>query len=306
MDKEIKKSTNIIKISGILVENNLKARSYVKDGQTIEYIAGDLTIRVDQPIGGIQETSDIPVQFWVSKLKKDGDINPAYESVEKAMNTYISLVAAENESLATKVLINSAQIVENIFWKGGKCYCSPKISATFISTATPTAYTPEATFLTDIVVGNITDETDKEGIATGRLKVKGLVGQFSGTMDQIDYVVEKQDAIDYIRSYWNVGDTVQIGGKIRYSSKTDKVEVPTRFGDPVIKTVTRNIKDFIIMSDSTDALTENMKFTKAEVEEGMKKRAVAVEKAKERSLTENSKNSSSEKTASQAANPYGF
>jgi hypothetical protein len=306
MANMVKQSKNIVKIVGVLVENSLKQNTYKnKEGKDTEYISGTLTIRTNQQISGKDEISDIPVSVWVAKYTKEGKINPAYESMVKAMN-YVSLCVSENESTATKVLITSGNITENIYSVDGeKIYCTPRIQTNFINSVTnPSNYIPEATFTTDIVVGNIEDETNpKDGATTGRLKVKGMVCRYNGTMDVIDYVVENPNAINYIRSYWKNGDTVQISGKIRFNVKTEQIEVPTRFGDPVFKTKTSNCRELVITADSTDALTDEQKFTEAEVTAGLDKRKQIIEDAKNKS-----KKSTSTPAASPAAatNQYGF
>ena len=300
-----KQSKNVVKIIGTLVENSLKQNSYKNAEQVdTEYISGTLIIRVNQQISGKNEISDIPVSVWVSKYKKDGvTINPAYESMAKAMNTYTSLTVSQNESTATKVIITSGNVTENIYSIDGvNVYCSPRIQTNFISSITnPESFAPEATFITDIVVGNIEDEVNpSDNVPTGRLKVKGMICRYNGTMDTVDYIVENTNAINFIRSYWNIGDTVQIGGKIRYSVKTEQIEVSTRFGDPIVKSKTTNCREFVITADSSDSLTEEQKYSKEEIETGLAKRAELIEAAKNKSKKTVS-------TASVAkANPYGF
>ena len=301
----VKQSKNIVKIIGILVENSLKQGTYKNAEQKdVEYISGALNIRVNQMISGREEVNEIPVNVWVSKYTKNGALNPAYESMRKAMETYVSLAVCDDESKATKVLITTGSLTENIFSADGQnVFCSPRIQASFINSITNIAnYIPEATFTTDMVVGNITDEIDKEGVATGRLKVKGMVCRYNGTMDTFDYVVEHPDAINYIRSYWKIGDTVQVSGKIRFTVKTEQIEVPTRFGDPVFKTKTTNCRELVITADSSDVLTEADKYSEEEVTNGLAKRAELIEKAKENAK----KSSSGTTTPATKSNPYGF
>ena len=231
----VKQSKNVVRISGILVENSLKSGTYKNaEGKEINYIAGSLVTRVNQSISGRDEINDIPVNMWVPQFTSTGKPNPAYESASKAMNTYTSLAVSENESTATKILITSGNLTENIYSiDGDKVFCTPKITTNFINSVSNISnYNPEATFMVDMVVGQIDDEVDKEGAATGRLKVKGMVCRYNGTMDTFDFFVEHPNAITYIRSYWKVGDTVQVSGKIRYNVKEDKIEIPTRFGEP--------------------------------------------------------------------------
>lgn len=302
----VKQSTNKVKIVGILVEDSLKTGTYKdKNNVDAEYISGTLTIRVKQTISGIEEINDIPVNVWVAKLKTNGELNPAYKSMYDAMNSYTSLVACDDESKATKVLMTSANIVENIFSPdGNSIHCTPRITSNFVgSIINLNSYNPEATFTTDMVVNNILDEMNKEGVPTGRLKVQGLVCRYNGTMDHLDYVVEQPDAINYIRSYWKIGDTVQVSGKIRFTTKTEQIQVPVRFGEPVFKTKTINCRELVITADSSDVLTPEQKFTPQEIEAGQKLREQLIEAAKKKSTKAGF---DAANNSAKANNPYGF
>ena len=299
----VKQSKNNLKIIGLLVENSLKSGIYKnKDGIDTNYISGTLTVRVPQNVSGKDEIEEIPVSTWVPETTSTGAANPAYESMKRAMDSYISLAVCDDESKATKVMINSANITENIYsMDGERVFCTPRIQANFINSITnPGNYTPEATFLVDMVVGNIEEEVDKENISTGRLKIKGMICRYNGTMDTIDFFVENKNAIDYIRTYWKLGDTVQVSGKVRFTVKTEQIEVPTAFGDPIVKTKTINCRELIIGSQTED-LPEEQKFTKEEIEKGLKLRNEIIESAKSKAKTKKTTT-----TTTKSTNPYGF
>jgi len=300
-----KQSKNVAKIVGLLVENNLKSGTYIKDGKENEYIAGTLSVRVNQTISGQEEVNEIPITVWVGKYTKAGTINPAFESMNKAMTTYTSVAAADNEGAATKVLISSGSIIENIYSPDGATVRStPRIQTSFINSITNISnYVPEATFTVDIVVADITDETDKEGVPTGRLLIRGMICKYNGAMDYLTFIAENPNAINFIRSYWAKGQTVQISGKIRFTSKTEMIEVPTRFGDPVYRPRTTSCRELIITADSTDVLTDEQKFTQAEIDAGIAMRNQAIEKEKERAKSASNKTST---VATPTVNNYGF
>ena len=283
-DTVIKESKNIVKIVGTLVENSLKPGSY-KDsttGEEKEYISGSLVIRVEQTVSDKQEIEEIPVYTWVPKFTKSGKNNPGYDSMAKAMNTFVSLAATGNESTADKVSITMANIRENLYSADGETvFSTPRIFTNFANKPGQNTVAPEATFTNDIVIGKITEEVNKEGLPTGRLKIIGMISNYDGSMSNIDYYAENKDAINYIRSYWQEGETVQISGRIRWTNKTEHIEVPTRFGEPVFKNKTVTCKELIITADSSDMLTPEQKFTKAEIERGQELRATKVEKEKQ-------------------------
>ena len=53
---------------------------------------------------------EIPVHMFASKLTTKGTINPAYENIERIMNSYTSIAAAGSEDLADRIRISNGQI----------------------------------------------------------------------------------------------------------------------------------------------------------------------------------------------------
>ena len=303
-----KKIENNVKIVGVLVENGVKAGTYKNEkGETLDYLGGIFTVRVRQTVSGKEEVNDIPVYLWAGRKTKSGADNPAYDSVAKAVDTFASIAATGDESTATKVMINSGQLSENIFSTDGEqVACTPRIRGTFVRSvsANPTEFTPEATFNTDLIVGLIKPETTKEGIETGRLLVKGMIPRWDGVFENFDFVVENRNAIDYISSYWTSGKTVRVQGKIRFSSKTIIEEVATNFGDPVKKSKTIVNRDLIITAEvNSDDIKQ---FTQEEIEAGMKKRLEAIEKEKEKAKARSKKVQASGANNVTSAPNYGF
>ena len=84
-----RQAENKVKIEGILAETDLKYGSFVKNGETIESIGGNIKVLVEQEINGEAKTLEIPVYMFSSKYTKAGKINPSYESIEKVMKEKI-------------------------------------------------------------------------------------------------------------------------------------------------------------------------------------------------------------------------
>ena len=111
----LKQAENSVKIEGILSEIDLKTGSTTKNGKTIEYIGGSIKVRVNQALNGENVELDIPVYMFSNKLKNDGGPNPAYASIERVMNEYVSIAAAGIDA-ADRIRITNANIRMNEYY----------------------------------------------------------------------------------------------------------------------------------------------------------------------------------------------
>ena len=125
----LKQAENSVKIEGILSEIDLKTGTSTKNGKTTEYIGGSIKIRVTQVLNGENVDLDIPVFMFSNKLKNDGNPNPAYASIERVMNEYVS-IAAGGIDAADRVRITNANIRMNEYYgQGGQLNSYPRINA---------------------------------------------------------------------------------------------------------------------------------------------------------------------------------
>lgn len=282
------KNGNIVQIEGILSSINLNYKNFQnKKGENVHSIGGDITVRVDTTIDKNPVTLEVPVYMFASQYTKTGGINPAYESIERIKNDYVSIAASDIEK-ADRVRINKAKITMNEYYKNGKFYSFPRISASFVTKIKKDECKPEATFDAIFVIGEKANEVDKDGVETGVYKVKGLLPQYGGKVDVVPFLATNADVIEVAKNYWNEGDTVHAIGKLNFSSTTETFEQPVDFGDPIVKTRTISISDLIITgglktplegemaipdSDITVALAERKEYLakqKAEDEAGEK------------------------------------
>ena len=246
----MKQSTNEIFIEGILAEKNVRQLS---NGAT----AGDFTISVPLTIDGVQYTSLIPVNFYAAPKTKAGKDNVAFKGINTIIDKAVSIVDADgDENLADRIRVRSAQLGENIwFTPDDRLVSFARVRGNFFDRIKATDMIPSATFKNRIIISNIADEVKTiDGIATetGRLIVTGEIVQYNETIDQIQFVVQNQKYIDFVKQHWSIDDTVAASGVILYSTiETQEAEADeSGFGDPQIKMVTRRIREYIITGGS--------------------------------------------------------
>lgn len=283
----LKQAENKVKIEGILSEIDLKPGSFVKDGKTIESIGGTIKVKVDQVINGEDTSLEIPVHMFASKTTNKGTPNPAYDSISKVMNEYVSIAAAPAGVPADKIRITSGSINMNEYHNAnGDLVSFPRINTSFISKVkSANEFKPEATFSVQFVVANMADEVNREGNPTGRYKVRGIIPQYGGKVDVVDFIAANPNVISAVSSYWNNGDTVQANGRLNFSSKTETIVTEVDFGEPVSSTRTINVSELVITGGSQNPLEGDFAYDMTDITAALEVRKANLEKQKEKDMS---------------------
>ena len=265
---------NSVKIEGILSEIDLEAGSYVKDNKTVEKIGGSIKVRVTQILNGVETELDIPVFMFANKLTNKGTPNPAYASIERVMNEYKS-IAAVGMDAADRVRITGANIRMNEYYgQGDKLNSYPRINASFVTKITDMSkFTPEATFSVIFAIGSMGYEHDKDGVEIpNRYKIRGILPQYGGSVDVVDFLATSPNVIDAVSSYWEQGDTVKINGKLNFTSKTEEKLIEVDFGEPRVERKTISVSELIITGGSQTPLEGDFAFDMDEIQNALEAR----------------------------------
>lgn len=298
---------NSVKIEGILSEIDLKTGSYTKDGKTVENIGGSIKVRVNQVINGEKTELDIPVFMFSNKLTNKGTPNPAYASIERVMNEYAS-IAAVGIDKADRVRITGANIRMNEYYgQNGNLNSYPRINASFVTKITDmTKYAPEATFSAIFAIGSMGYETDKDGVEIpNRYKIRGIMPQYGGIVDVVDFLATTPNVIDAVSSYWEQGDTVKINGKLNFTSVTEEKEVAVDFGEPRIEKKTITVSELIITGGSQTPLEGDFAFDMDEIQTALEARQARLAELKEKAKAKEAK-SAPKATPKKAGFDLGF
>lgn len=245
---------NTVKIEGILSEIDIKTGSFKKNGVDTNSIGGVIKIRVDQEINGVETELEVPVHMFASQYTNKGTPNPAYESIERIMNEYVSIAASDIDH-ADRVRITNGQLMMNEYYgQNGNLIAFPRVTASFVNKIRKDECKPTATFSVVFMVGNKGFETDKDGVETDRYKIVGMVPQYGGKIDVIPFYAINKGVIDGVSNYWNEGDTVKAAGKLNFTSRTETRKVEVDFGEPQEETRTVSVSELIITGGSSSPL----------------------------------------------------
>ena len=282
----LRQAENRAKIEGILAEIDIKPGSFNKDGQTMESIGGSIVVKVTQKISGEEKELSIPVHMFASKLTKRGTPNPAYESIKKVADEYISIAASETgEDGADRIRITSGNVRMNEYYaQDGRLISFPRINASFITRITKADCKPEATYTAEFVVASKNEEVDRNGEPTGRYRIDAILPQYGGKVDVIPMYAQSAGVIDAISTYWNIGDTVKANGRLDFSATTETIIEEVDFGEPIEKTRTINRSDLIITGGSQEPLEGDFAFDNGEIQSALADRKLRVEREREKDM----------------------
>ena len=279
----LKAAENIVKIEGILSEIDIETGSYMKNGQSCERISGSIKIRVNQKLNGEDKELDIPVYLFANKLKNDGKPNPAYASIEKVKNEFVSIAAAGIDA-ADRVRITNGNIRMNEFYnQSGALVSYPRINASFVTKLTNlTEFAPEASFSSVFVIAAMANEVDKDGVEIeNRYKVRGVIPQYGGSVDVVDFLAINPNVIEAVSSYWTEGDTVKINGKLNFTSTVEEKWVEVDFGEPRKEKRTINVNELIITGGSQTPLEGDYAYDADEIKAALEERQAKLAKMKD-------------------------
>lgn len=279
----IKQAENNVKIEGILSEVDLNYGSFTKKatGETVNSIGGSIKVQVNQNINGETVMLEVPVHMFAAEYTNKGTKNPAYQNIERIKEQFTSIAAAGGVQGADGIRITSGKITMNEFInRNGEQVSYPRINASFVSKLRQDEIKPEATFSITFVVAKKIPEVNNDGVETGRYKIKGILPQFGGKVDVVDFITANPKVIEAIDQYWNENDTVSAIGRLNFSSRTETVIKEVDFGEPQESIRTFSVSELVITGGSAAPLEGDMAYDIEEIKAALVERTERLEQAK--------------------------
>ena len=286
----MKPGTNEAIVEGILYE---KVVRNFDDGA----IAGELIIEVPLSIDGAEVKSHIPVSFYSKPVTKAGKENVAYKGIKTILDSAVAL-SESTDGKASFIRLRNGNLGENMFFAQDDRFVSfARIRGNFFDRVKETDFNPKAVFKVKMIVANMYPEEITQGdetFETGRLVVIGHIVQYNGTIDEVKFFVDNQKHVDIISKNWSEGDTVNAQGIIKFITKEVEVasEEEDGFGDPIVTSETRRIREFVITGGS---MTPVEGYDEDDIYEARKERKARIAQQKE---TQAEKNRESKKNTS--------
>jgi hypothetical protein len=279
------KDGNVVKIEGILSEIDIDYKDFKKNGVDTKAIGGVIKIRVNTQINGTDTELEIPVHMFAAQLTNSGSPNPAYESIARIKDEYVSIAASDIEH-ADRVRITKGAIAMNEYYgQDGRLISFPRITASFVTKIKKEECKPKAEFTVTFMVGKAGYELDKDGVETNKYKVTGMVPQYGGKVDVVPFFAYNAGVIDAVSNYWNEGDTVKATGRLNFTSETKEVETKVDFRDPVIETRTFSVSELVITGGSSTPLDGEFAINYDDVKVALEQRKSRLDELKNKAAT---------------------
>ena len=279
----MRQGENRVTIEGILAEIDIKESSFFKKktGKEEPSISGSIIVRVEQMINGENKVLDIPVHMFAAKNKNDGNPNPAYASILGVKNEFNS-IAAVGVDAADRVRITGASLSMNEYYgRNGQLISYPRIQTSFVNKVNKDEFKPEAKFEVEIAIGANRPETDAEGVETGRQMISGIISQYGGKVDVMNFFVANPQGIAVIAQEWTVGSTVKAIGKLNFSTNIEVVTESAGWGEPIEKTKTTRVSELIVTGGSEMPLEPEFAFPHDEIQAALKARTARLDAMKD-------------------------
>jgi hypothetical protein len=264
-------ATNKMNLVGKLMNVDF-GEGKLSDGR--EYKRATVTIRVNQPVDGKEEMSEIPIGFFATPYTSTGKQNPAYKSLVELRD----LKTAQNVGIdaADQVRITSGVLSENNFVsRSGNLINGFQIRGSFISSA---KLSDIASFTTEIFIMDMHDEVDKEGDPTGRLIVRGGIVQYGGKLDVLDFVVEAPDKVEFVSRNWEPNTTQLVKGRVRVTSHEVSTGGGTgSWGEDLPDTTTTYVRELVITGGEDTAKDEDFSYDPVEIKKAFNQRKAMIE-----------------------------
>ena len=292
----MKESLNQVDITGIVSEVNIRD---IDKGDK-KYVAGEIVVRVEEK----GEVSEIPVGFISADKKKDGTPNQNYTRLQQLKE--FNSIASAGEENATRVQIRGAKMNENLFMpqNGTEVVSTTKINSNFFTKVNATNFKPETKFRVIGKLLQIIDEQknqDGEMVDTGRLVIRAALVGYADKTEVIKFIVEEPTAITFIKANWKEGDTVQMGGRLRYTAETVEQEIEAGFGENEVRTYTRRVKELLIERGSAEGLDEENSYSDEDI-----KAALAVRKDRMEKVKQEAQQPKPQTQVAATSNDFGF
>jgi hypothetical protein len=246
----IKEMVNNVVVEGVLSEIGLERADYMKDGVKYDCIRGEVKVHVVTPIeqGGEPAELEVPVRFFVRKLTNAGNENPAYTNLADLIDNGKSIAAVGAEA-ADCVRITGARIaMQEYYTPDGRFVSFPSVSGSFVNIIKSGDMDPKAKAEVEIVIQNMKDVTDKEGVETGALQINGITVGYGEYTDVVPFVTSNPQYVAAIKASYSEGDVMKIVACMNFSSRTEKTYEEVAIGAPIERVRTINVSDLVIAS----------------------------------------------------------
>jgi len=286
----MRKNINTCNVEGLLYEQNLEIKT-VQNQQSAnfgkEFIRGTVSVATDDACMNV-----ITVNYtYVTPTTKAGGVNNTFNNLKRIMETGKTVVN-DGAAAAMKVKLTPSIALNDFYPEGGDELVSQQRSEGGFVSIVSTLNTDEKArkkFTADIVINQVIRvEADFEkNIEKDYLKVKGVIFDFRNAVLPIEFVVRREDAMEYFEGLEASNANkiyTQVSGEINSTTVVVTKTLESAFGGPQVETSERHAKEWEITWAKPEPYIygEENTITDADLEKAFQDRNVHLEDVKAR------------------------
>lgn len=244
------KFVNSVRIEGYVYQHSLavkqvknqKSENFGKD-----FINGKVSIATDEECMNV-----VDVHFsYVTPTTKNGGANRTYNVLNQIMNGATVLNGGKENAL--KVQIDTSIALNDFYDKDGQLASPKRLEggfATIINALNPDE-AERNKFTTDILITSVvrTEADEEKKIDSDYVTIRGVIFDFRKSILPTDFRIRNEAGMAFFEDLGATKDEpvfTKIWGNVVSQTVTTKIEEPTAFGVPSIRTVTRSNKEYLV------------------------------------------------------------
>lgn len=269
----IREADNFVEVEGIVSELRIEEKEV--GGKFA--ITGEIDIQTE-------ENSVHTFRVFSYREKKDGSVSGLYKGLKTVMDEYKS-IASVGVNDADRVRVSSGKLgVNEYIGQDDQLKTFPQFSANFINRIQAgEELNPHATFEVEVVIVAKKEEKDRQGEETGRLILETYIPVYGGKVIPMTFVVADQDAVSYVDSNYEKGETVRLYGDIVNRVEVTTTEVNVGFGKAQPKVNRKTVRELLVTGGSEPYEEESVNAYSIEtVKAALAEREIYIEEMKKK------------------------
>ena len=238
-------------IEGRLYQHNLELKTVQnKDSANFgkDFISGTIDIATDE-----EGLNVISIHFtYVTEMTKGGKKNVTYTVLKNIIDGGKAWIT-DGKDAALKLRVNTALALNDFYTNEGELVSAKRNEGGFVNVIKDLAPEPERNrFAMDIVITSVNlVEKDDERNMSGEdfLRIRGAIFNFRNDLMPVEFVCRNPNAISYFEKLdVSAASPVftEVRGAIVSNNIKQSIEEESAFGTVSVKTVTRNVKEWVI------------------------------------------------------------
>lgn len=274
-ENKLREGKNNCEIVGILKENNLKIDKLLDKNTGAPYnaIMGDIVVKVG-------EHDEHKVNLFSKELTKAGAESKLFKAYKTIMDNYVSMAdiaklpIEEKEGKYPTRLQVQGEIRLNDYYSNNQMNSRAEISGKFITSDIKEGVEDKAEFTVEMYLNKKKNELDKDGIETGRLEVEGILVGYNGIASPVSFKVTDEHGVsDYMKSNFDVGDSVEVWGDLVNSAIITKT-LKQGFGEAKEEITATYKNEIVITGGEERVLNETKAFNPDLIQKALAEREI--------------------------------